>query len=154
MTPRCWIGIDPGASGAIAYHTATVTDAHTFKLMPTPYDVIDYLWWIKRAHGDAHGDGVVAYLERVSSMPRQGVSSTFKFGQHYGMCECALAAAHVPFERVRPAVWQRGMKCLSRGNKNVTKARALELFPDAHVTHATADALLIAEYCRRTWGGA
>ena len=37
----------------------------------------------------------------------------------------------------------------SKGDKNVTKRRAQELFPGARVTHAVADALLLAEYCRR-----
>lgn len=33
---------------------------------------------------------------------------------------------------------------------NVTKAKAQELFPKEKVTHATADALLLATYCKRT----
>ena len=149
VTPHCYIGIDPGVSGAIAYHSQIITAEHEFKLLDTPHAIIDYLSWIAAVHGQP-----VAYIERVSAMPGQGVASTFKFGRHYGWCECALAAARVPFERVTPAKWQGAMKCRTRGDKNVTKARALELFPDAHVTHATADALLIAEYCRRTWGKA
>jgi hypothetical protein len=38
---------------------------------------------------------------------------------------------------------------LSKGDKNVTKRKAQELFPSLKITHATADALLIAEYLRR-----
>jgi hypothetical protein len=41
------------------------------------------------------------------------------------------------------------MRCLTKGDKNVSKARAQELFPALKITHATADALLIAEYGRR-----
>jgi hypothetical protein len=41
------------------------------------------------------------------------------------------------------------MSCLTKGDKNVTKSRAQELFPEVKVTHAIADALLIAEYGRR-----
>jgi hypothetical protein len=33
--------------------------------------------------------------------------------------------------------------------KQRNKAKAEELFPGQRITHATADALLIAEYCRR-----
>jgi hypothetical protein len=60
-----------------------------------------------------------------------------------------LVAAGLPFELVSPAMWQRAMGCLSGGDKNVTKRKAQELFPDLYITHATADALLIAEYGRR-----
>jgi hypothetical protein len=57
-----------------------------------------------------------------------------------------LTAAKLPFERVRPQVWQKTMQCMSKGDKNVTKRRAQELFPDIKVTHATADGLLIMSY--------
>jgi hypothetical protein len=42
------------------------------------------------------------------------------------------------------------MGCLTKGDKNVSKSRAQELFPSIKVTHAIADALLIAEHNRRT----
>jgi hypothetical protein len=58
----------------------------------------------------------------------------------------ALTAAQIPFERVRPAAWQKALGCLTGGDKNVSKRRAQELFPQLKVTHATADALLIAYY--------
>jgi len=41
------------------------------------------------------------------------------------------------------------MGCLTKGDKNVSKRRAQELFPALKVTHAIADALLIAEFARR-----
>lgn len=39
-----------------------------------------------------------------------------------------------------------------QGDKNVTKAAAQRLFPDQKVVHATADAMLLAEYARRVLG--
>jgi hypothetical protein len=61
----------------------------------------------------------------------------------------ALTAAGIPFERVRPQAWQKAMGCMSKGDKNITKRKAQELFPQIKVTHATADALLIATYGTR-----
>lgn len=90
-----------------------------------------------------------AYLEQVHSMPGQGVASSFKFGQGYGSLEMALTAAGIPFERVTPQKWQKALGCLTKGQKNVSKRKAQELFPTMKVTHATADALLIAEWGRR-----
>jgi hypothetical protein len=64
----------------------------------------------------------------------------------FGHLEMALTAAGIPFTRIRPQVWQKELGCLTKGDKNVTKRKAQELFPSLKVTHATADALLIAKY--------
>jgi hypothetical protein len=91
-----------------------------------------------------------AVLESVSSSPQMGVVSSFSFGRGYGNLEMALTAASIPFERVRPQVWQKALACMTKGDKNVSKRRAQELFPSIKITHAIADSLLIAEYNRRT----
>ena len=103
------------------------------------------IWeWIDGRPGIMH-----AYIEAVHAMPKQGVSSTFKFGVGYGGLLMALVAARIPFTSVRPQKWQAAMGCLTHGDKNITKRKAQELFPNIKVTHAIADALLIAEYGRR-----
>jgi Holliday junction resolvasome RuvABC endonuclease subunit len=89
---------------------------------------------------------IKAYLEQVHSSPQMGVVSSFTFGNGFGHLEMALTAAGIPFERVRPQVWQKAMGCMTKGDKNVSKRKAQELFPSMKVTHATADALLIASY--------
>ncbi len=53
------------------------------------------------------------------------------------------------FEWVRPQKWQQVMGCMTGGKKNVSKQRALELFPSVKWTHAKADSALICEYGRR-----
>jgi Holliday junction resolvasome RuvABC endonuclease subunit len=75
-----------------------------------------------------------------------GVKSAFTFGNGFGHLEMALTAAGIPFERVSPQRWQKALGCLTKGDKNVSKRRAQELFPSMKITHATADALLIAYY--------
>lgn len=136
------IGIDPGASGAIAY-VWRQGDAATWPLKEmTERDVWDIL---QKLGGIAR----FAVIEYVSAMPAQGVSSTFKFGMSYGGLRMALVGAGVPFEPVTPGVWQRKMKCLTGGDKKISKAKAQELFPEVpKITHAIADAILIAEYGR------
>jgi hypothetical protein len=94
------------------------------------------------------------FLEEVHSMPGQGVASCFTFGSSFGFLHC-LGLGCGRFERVRPQIWQRDLNCRTGGDKNISKARAMELFPSMRVTHANADALLIAEYGRRkavSWG--
>lgn len=136
------LGIDPGASGGIARiglgGIATAT-----KMPETERD----MWELFAAH--ARPD--FAVIERVHSMPKQGVSSSFKFGRNYGFLRGCLIASGIAFEEVAPQVWQKVLGCLSRGDKNVTKAKAQQLFPAIKVTHAIADALLLAEYARRVW---
>lgn len=137
------IGIDPGASGGIAW----ITDGNPcVEKMP---DTLQDLWELIENITGALPHKCKAYLEQVHSMPGQGVASSFKFGQGYGSLEMALTAAGIPFERVTPQKWQKSMGCLTKGDKNVSKRKAQELFPQLKITHATADALLIAEYGRR-----
>ena len=78
-----------------------------------------------------------------------GSTSAFSFGRGVGNLEMALTAAGIPFERVTPQKWQKALGCMTKGDKNVSKRKAQELFPQMKCTHATSDALLIMEYGRR-----
>ena len=135
------IGIDPGVNGAIAWIQAGKPCVE--KMPDTLADLWELIESIK------YGNDCRAYIEAVHSSPQMGVKSSFTFGQGYGRLEMALTAAEIPFERVRPQVWQKSMGCLTKGDKNVSKRKAQEMFPQLKITHATADALLIAEYGRR-----
>lgn len=142
IRPRHYLGLDPGASGGAALITPAFQVLETLKFKDATE--IDIAEWFKNM------DGVFAVCEKVNAMPKQGVSSSFKFGASYGFLRGLLAANDIQREFVRPAVWQRSLGCLSRGDKNVTKAKAQELFPGVTVTHAIADALLLAAYARKT----
>ena len=139
------IGIDPGKGGGIAW----ISDGKPCveKMPETLQDVWELV--VDIGGGIESFSHVVAYIESVHSSPQMGVKSAFTFGNGFGHLEMALTAAGIPFERVSPQRWQKAMGCMTRGDKNVSKRRAQELFPAMKVTHATADALLIAEYGRR-----
>lgn len=147
------IGIDPGKSGGIAW---LGDNGPCVEKMP---DTLADLWEIMEnillSHSVRGGSlvvpgGIKAFIEVVHSSPQMGVKSAFTFGNGFGHLEMALTAAGIPFERVRPQQWQKTMGCLTKGDKNVSKRKAQELFPSLKITHATADAILIAEYGRRT----
>ncbi len=142
---KLFIGIDPGKSGGIAFITQD-GKAWAFKMPETERDIWDHL----RAYSGSMDYDPVALIESVHAMPGQGVTSTFTFGQGFGGLRMALVAAEIRFETITPQKWQKGMSCLTGGDKNVSKAKAQQLFPDLKITHAIADALLIAEYNRRT----
>lgn len=141
-----YIGIDPGASGGLArlLHDGRKVDYWTLK-DATPNDVLmKIIEW-----RDDEPPGSYAVIERVASSPQMGVKSAFSFGKNYGMLLTCLSATDIPFVEVTPAKWQRALGCLSKGDKNVTKAKAQQLFPAHRITHAIADALLLATYCRQ-----
>lgn len=141
------IGIDPGKSGGIAW----ITDGKPcVEKMP---ETLQDLWELVaditggfESFRESNGLQFRAYIEAVHSSPQMGVKSAFTFGNGFGHLEMALTAAGIPFERVRPQAWQKAMGCMTGGDKNVSKRRAQELFPSMKITHATADALLIAQY--------
>lgn len=142
-----FIGIDPGKSGGLALLAADGRVIDVVKMPATECDLFETL----EEWGLGGEDGRIwATLEFVRSSPQMGVTSAFTFGRGYGALRMALIAAAIPFEEVTPAKWQNAMKCRTKGDKNVSKRRAQELFPGQKVTHAIADALLIAEYGRRT----
>jgi hypothetical protein len=146
------IGVDPGASGGIAViHGNGSVDA--WPVPDTERDVFEAL-------RDIAAMPCRATIERVSPQPQNGAMGNFSFGRSYGGLRMALVAAGIPFDSVPPGVWQRAFSLPTlkaagsrTAKKNAHKARAQELFPSVKVTHAVADALLIAEWGRRTCAG-
>lgn len=138
------IGIDPGKNGGIAV-IDELGHAYADKMPETITDMFEHFDSLNVSHtGDRR-----AYIEQVHSSPQMGVKSAFTFGNGFGHLEMALTACGIPFERIRPQAWQKALGCMTKGDKNVSKRRAQELFPSLKITHSTADALLIAEYGRR-----
>jgi Holliday junction resolvasome RuvABC endonuclease subunit len=136
-----YLGVDVGTSGAIAVVDPLGAVVSVQRLDATQHDVWTWLAAQRVRFG---------VIEKVNAMPKQGVSSTFKFGTSFGFCQGMLVAAGIRFEFVTPQKWQKALDCRSGGDKNVTKGRAQALFPGVKVIHANADALLIAEFARRT----
>ena len=143
-----YIGIDPGQSGGIAIiHNGRAGGANVeaMKMPATERDLCEAL----RPY---QGYPAHAVLERVWSSPGWGHVGAFKFGLSYGAVRATLTCLDIPFDEVLPVKWQTVLGCRSGGDKNITKRRAQSLYPRLKVTHAIADALLIAEFCRRLRG--
>ena len=138
------IGIDPGKNGGIAVIDEK-GDADADKMPETLQDLYELL----NSFSVGYDGNCRAYIEQVHSSPQMGVKSAFTFGNGFGHLEMALTACGIPFERIRPQAWQKALGCMTKGDKNVSKRRAQELFPTLKIIHSTADALLIAEYGRR-----
>jgi hypothetical protein len=156
---KVFVGVDPGKAGGIAALNASGRVMLACKMPETDADLLSCIETIQRISKNIAGHGgppdVEAVIERVSSGifgggMRMGVKSAFTFGEGFGRLKMAFIAAGVPYQLVMPGKWQRALGCLSKGDKNVTKRRAQERFANESIkiTHAIADALLIAEYCR------
>lgn len=160
------VGIDPGQSGGIA---KLKQDGERWipsaRSMPaTEIGISDHLWSL---YSESQDDGIelLCFLEQVQVMPairriktaggevRQevnpGITSTANFMKGYGFIRGCLITIGIKVEDIRPQAWQKLLGCMTRGNKNVSKGKAQELFPQLKITHAIADALLIAECGRR-----
>lgn len=156
-----YIGIDPGLSGGIA--TIDGSYAQAWPMPRTERDLLDLLQKLTLVNAE-NFTGLnpraecFAMIERVGATPQMGVVSAFTFGKGYGALLMALTAAGIPFDQVAPVKWQNIMEVrtpkerraeLGHKDKNINKRRAQQLFPQLDVTHAIADALLLASYARR-----
>lgn len=144
---KLFLGVDVGVQGGIAIIDQNGAVLRAVKMPETDQEILDVLFWPVM---EAPMCPCRAVIEKVHATPQMGVTSAFSFGGSYRACRMALTAAKVPFDEVSPFKWQRRLECLSGGDKNVTKARAQQVFPGVKVTHAIADALLLAEFCRLT----
>lgn len=153
MSTVTYIGVDPGQSGGIAF----LRDGEPARAVTMPATETDLWRLIVSAYEPA-----VCVVEKVGATPQMGVVSAFKFGQSVGLIRMACIAAGFRLEYVTPQKWQRHFGLIVKGRglgqrdadkKNRNKAVAQQLFPELAITHALADALLIAEYGRHQHNG-
>ena len=134
------IGIDPGLNGAIA-----MFDEHTGKIlniidMPVEskatkgnridarelLQIIDMI----RTHAETFGIATGVVIEMVNAMPKQGVTSSFNFGEGYGVLRCAVSTTDWPIVYVSPNKWKKALG-LTGKDKSYSITKAKELMPDA-----------------------
>lgn len=155
--PKAWIGIDPGASGAIALITQTEVKALEFSSATLHGYREQIIEWNQEY--DIQGAG----LEKVHAMPGQGVTSMFSFGQRYGELIGLAVALQLPITLVTPKEWQTLLKIKTsdkltkpQRKKEIAKAVSL-LFPQAYslitgskggIKDGVSDAISIAYYIK------
>jgi single-stranded DNA-binding protein len=106
----CIIRIDPGLSGAISFYFPEAPDRVIAEDMPVAAGMIDCATLAARIRQMAPS---LAIVERVASMPKQGVSTTFKFGTAYGAILGGARSPHgachaASLEKTFPARQQQG----------------------------------------------
>lgn len=158
MISKIFLGLDPGSiSGAIAWiitdknNLIITINAQRFKDLTEP-EIFHQLKKLKELVPD---NAIFAVLEKVNVFPGQGIVSSGKFMRNYGMLEAWLISLEIPYQLKTSMTWIKsfGMKKNKTENqsqwKKKLKQRAQELFPLMKINTETADAILIAEFCRR-----
>ena len=149
-----WIGIDPGLrSGAIAAidHNGGFVWAEDIKADGDKIDAKALKEQIYRM--TIPGDFYSICIEHVGVRPGQGISSSGKFMRAFGAIEAVAQLCSDRVEMVLPQAWKKVMNVNAEKEKSLALARTL--IPDAMLKlkkhHGRAEALLIAEYARRTF---
>lgn len=144
-----FLGVDPGVAGGLALlredgtvaHIRAFSNAMTEREFVTAVDTAAGLLSVYRDR--------FCVMEKVGFIKGDGGKGSFTFGKVVGLIRGCLLTRGISVSDVYPVIWQARMECMTGGNKNISKRRAQELFPCEKITHAIADALLIAEYGRR-----
>ena len=145
------IGIDPGASGAVAIWDKGISKI--YKCPKTANEMADIIIKTKHSEYVNKNQSIHAYIEKVHAFPHDGRSSIFKFGQNFGQWIGILAACKVKTELVTPQrwmnYWKKKLNIELPKDKPERKRRLKELasnYTDKKVTLYNADAILITMY--------
>lgn len=144
-----YVGIDPGKSGGICVYDTDDNTVDFVKMPPTVHDIVIQLVVLKNGFRD-----VKVVLEKVHSMPGQGVASTFTFGQGYGQLQGAIAALGLHCIEVIPNKW---MKCIGSMPKDKSERKKfikdwVEKRSGQSIPLYVADAVAIAYVAPILWG--
>jgi crossover junction endodeoxyribonuclease RuvC len=124
--------IDPGLTGAAVVLEQICGAAMLISVIDLPImgdgakrrlDAVTFARWLNN-QAPTH-----VYIEAGRAMPRQGVTSMFRYGRVCGAVEGVVAACRIPVTMVEPTTWKRHLRLNS--NKEDCRARAIQLLPDA-----------------------
>ena len=157
------IGIDPGISGSICFfkdckildviEMPTMTEGKKNKKQVNGSQIYNEI--LKRIK-KIEKQEIRVVIEKVSAMPKQGVTSMFNFGQSFGILKGICSAMQLPMYFVRPAKWKKYFNLIN-SEKDASRTRAIEIFPyfssqlSKKKDSNKADAILIASFYYETY---
>ena len=144
-----YLGIDPGFSGAwgMIDHNGQYIACSDMEHDGYQLKTNDMLHKIDQARN--HLDMLIV-IEKVHSMPSQGVASTFKFGLAYGSILALAERFNFETQLVTPQKWKKDLGLTS--NKNDSLILARKLWNEAPLArkkdNGRAEALLLAYWLK------
>jgi hypothetical protein len=97
---------------------------------------------------------VTAYIERVQASPQMGVSSSFNYGDGFGILRAAFVIMGVDLRYVQAAKWKRDMGLTGQGESGFGKNDASDKAPALQKALALYPALLPQLYLQKHDGRA
>jgi hypothetical protein len=170
-----FVGVDPGITGAIVSLSGdgkliTVSD---FKQDASKRLDVHHIRNVMEAIVCYHQEAdFITCLEKSQSMPGQGSVSIFNYGVTYGILFSSLSLIkNNKIVEVSPKKWKKEFDLNSDKKKGIIRTKedsvnvAVQLFPSREelfrrpkkkegfvLMHGRAEAMLIAEFCRRQYG--
>lgn len=145
------VGIDPGKSGGVAWYC---TISKQYGCMPMP-DSRRQLYMMLLDLRSTYGV-IRSVVERVHSMPKQGVASTFTFGKGVGEILGILTALNAEILEPTPQEWKRHVLKGTAKDKDAAIQVAENLYPEISLVlpkcrkphDGMADAVCLMHYGR------
>ena len=159
----CYLGLDPGETGGLAVLSEDGEPVFVKKMPETARDLFSMMlsitscWSIKATVLERINPRPTRYFDKRSNVWVSTIlrSTCIIYGDFLQLHMAAIAVGIEPFI-VGPHEWQKFLGIPKREKKEPgqkfkarLKNHAVKLFPNQKITLATADSLLIAEYCRR-----
>ena len=150
IVDKIFIGVDPGKNGGVAVinEVKKYEGVISFRCPKNARDMAMAL--MATIPTDISYSDIIVAVEHVHSMPKQGVVSSFSFGQNLGQWEGIISSLELDIEYVSPRSWM-GHYDLQwnldrKDRKRFLRGVAENLFPNIKMTFNISDALLIANY--------
>ena len=132
---RTYIGIDPGASGALS--VIFTKDGIPFKVDTREFKHSNLDGYIQALSDikDVFSPISKVIVEQVHAMPGQGVTSVFTFGKNFGEILGALKALGIGYELVPPQKWQKELgvtkpTATKAERKKAISERVIAIYPE------------------------
>lgn len=149
-------GIDPGKNGGIVIlEGLKAIDARTMCWAGDELDGGTLAQVLREYEVD------LVTMEKVHSMPRDGVKQAFAFGAAFGGVKGVVAAVGIPLQLVTPQAWKKLILAGTDHGKDAAISYTLRMYPAVNLfltprhrkAHdGMADAACIAEYGVRVFG--
>jgi hypothetical protein len=151
----CILAIDPGISGAAAIYddeTGSI-DCYDMPLLDGDVDPHTLTYLIRSRNPSP----TIAVIERVHPMPKEGVSSVWRFSAAYTTARVVVMLLQIPLILVSPATWKSRMNVKGgKEGKEQCREYAIRTFPTQQALfarkkdHGRAEAAMLAIYASRT----